>query len=136
MDHTFEWNDTYSVKVMALDNQHKKLFDIIRELYSAMGKGQGRNVAGDVLNQLIDYTVTHFAAEEKLMEKHGYPHLASHRAEHKALTDKVLAFKKTFDAGTGNVTPELMVFLQQWLRNHIQTVDQKYSEFLNSHGVH
>jgi len=28
-----------------------------------------------------------------------------------------------------------MSFLQTWLTNHIQTVDQKYSEFLNSKGV-
>jgi hemerythrin len=136
MDSTFLWKESYSVKVVALDNQHKKLFDIINELYSAMGTGHGRDVAGGVLNKLLNYTVTHFAVEEKLMERHGYPQLASHRAEHKALTDKVLAFKKTFDAGKVNVTPELMTFLQHWLRTHIQTVDQKYSDFLNSHGVH
>lgn len=136
MDHTFEWKDSYSVKVTALDNQHKKLFELVQELYLAMSKGHGRAIAGGVLQRLADYTVNHFAVEEKLMEKHGYPHLASHRAEHKALTDKVTAFKKTFDAGTANITPELMVFLQHWLRDHIQTIDQKYSEFLNSHGVH
>jgi len=28
-----------------------------------------------------------------------------------------------------------MVFLQHWLRDHIQNVDQKYSDFLNAHGV-
>jgi hemerythrin len=30
----------------------------------------------------------------------------------------------------------LMTFLQNWLTNHILTVDQKYGEFLNAHGVH
>jgi len=94
MSGVFEWKDSYSVKVTALDNQHKKLFTIVNEPYTAMGTGHGREVAGDVLQRLVDYTVNHFAAEEKLMEKHGYPYLASHRQEHKALTDKVLAFKK------------------------------------------
>ncbi len=136
MSTTFQWKDSYSVKVAAMDGHHKKLFDLVNELHEAMSKGHGKDVAGDVLKRLIDYTVHHFSAEEKLMEKHQYPGLVAHLAEHKALTDKVLAFQKEFAAGTSNVTPQLMTFLQQWLRNHIQTVDQRYSDFLNSHGVH
>lgn len=136
MSTQFQWNDTYSVKVMALDNQHKKLFDLVNELHAAMGGGHGKEVAGQILQRLIDYTVNHFTAEEQLMEKHKYSGLGAHRAEHKALTDKVLAFKKEFDAGTSNVTPQLMLFLQQWLKNHIQKVDQLYGDFMNTHGVH
>jgi hemerythrin len=136
MDNAFQWNDSYSVKVGAMDTQHRKLFDIIRELYSAMRSGHGKDVTGKVLTRLIDYTVQHFAAEEKLMEKNGYPVLAAHQAEHRALTDKVVAFKKSFDTGSALITLELMTFLQNWLTNHIQTVDKKYGDFLNSKGVH
>ena len=50
--------------------------------------------------------------------------------------DKVVAFKKDFDAGGASVTPELMKFLQKWLTEHIQTVDRGYSDFLNAKGVH
>jgi hemerythrin len=136
MSTVFQWKEAYSVKVLALDNQHKKLFELVNELHQAMGEGHGKDVAGGILTRLIDYTVQHFTAEEKLMERHKYPTLLAHRAEHKALTDKVLAFKKEFDAGTSNVTPQLMTFLQQWLRNHIQSVDQRYSDYLNQKGVH
>lgn len=130
----FEWNDSYSVKVGILDTQHKKLFKVVQELQDAMKAGHGKEKAGEVLGRLIEYTVYHFGAEEKLMENHGYPALAEHRAEHKALTDKVLAFKKQYEAGNGAILP-LMTFLQEWLTNHILTVDQKYSDFMNAHGV-
>ncbi|MGO9086188.1 MAG: bacteriohemerythrin [Candidatus Sulfotelmatobacter sp.] len=136
MSTAFQWKQSYSVKVMALDNQHKKLFDLINELHHAMSSGHGKDVAGDVLRRLTEYTVSHFRAEEALMEKYNFPGLASHRSEHKALTDKVLAFKKDFDAGTGVVTPQLMTFLQRWITDHIQGVDQRYSDFLNANGVH
>ncbi len=136
MSGVFQWKDVYSVKVLAVDNQHKKLFELVNELRQAMAQGHGKDMAGDVLTRLIDYTVCHFTAEDKLMETNKYPAVLSHRAEHKALTDKVLALKREFDSGTSNVTPQLMAFLQQWLRNHIQTVDQRYSEFLNAQGVH
>jgi hemerythrin len=136
VDNAFQWNDSYSVKVGAMDAQHKQLFAIIQELYTAMRSGHGKAVAGDVLRRLIDYTVKHFTEEEKLMEKNGYPQLSQHRVEHKALVDKVVAFKKEFEAGTANITLELMTFLQKWLVDHIQTVDRRYGEFLNAKGVH
>ena len=130
----FEWNESYSVKVGILDAQHKKLFQIVQELQDAMKAGHGKDKASDVLRRLIEYTVYHFSAEEKLMENHAYPTLAEHRAEHKALTDKVIQFKKDYEAGNGSILP-LMTFLQDWLKHHILTVDQKYSGFMNTHGV-
>ena len=136
MSAAFEWKESYSVKVSAFDNQHKKLFALVTELHTAMASGHGKDVAKDVLDRLVDYTVHHFAAEERLMDRHQYPGYLAHKGEHKALTDKVLAFKKEFEAGTSNITPQLMTFLQQWLKNHIESVDQKYSAFMNEHGVH
>lgn len=136
MNTAFQWDSRYSVKVHAMDDQHKKLFEIVHELYTAMQSGKGKAVAGDVLARLIDYTEHHFAAEEAIMEKNHYPQLANHRAEHRDLENKVRAFKKEFDAGSKAITLELMTFLQNWLTNHILSVDQKYSDFLNSKGVH
>lgn len=78
MSATFQWKDSYSVKVAALDNQHKKLFDLVNELHVAMSQGHGKDVAGDVLRRLIDYTVHHFSAEETLMQKHNFPGLIAH----------------------------------------------------------
>ena len=132
----FQWNDSYSVKVAALDNQHKKLFDLVNELHQAMKSGRGKDAMGEILRRLIDYTVHHFSVEEKLMEMHKYPEFVAHRAEHRALAEKVVAFKKELEADSGTVTLEVMDFLQQWLLNHIQRVDQGYSEFLNAQGVH
>lgn len=132
----FEWNDSDSVKVHVLDGQHKQLFAVLQDLHNAMKSGHGKDVAGELLRRLIDYTVKHFAMEEELMEKHKFPGLAAHRSQHHDLTQQVLAFKKDFDAGVGNITPQLMSFLEDWLKNHIKKSDQSYCEFLNAHGVH
>ena len=98
MSALFQWDDSYSVKVGAMDGQHRKLFDLINELHRAMRAGRGKEVTGVILHRLIDYTLHHFSAEEKLLEKHNYPGLVAHRAEHKALTAKVMDFKREFDA--------------------------------------
>ena len=136
MSTAFQWKDTYTVKVGAMDNQHKKLFDLVNELEGAMHSGHSRDVMGRVLERLIDYTAQHFTAEEKLMEKHKYPGLPTHRGEHRVLTEKVIGFKKEFDAGNTSIAPQLLTFLQSWLTNHLQTIDQRYSDFMNQHGVH
>lgn len=136
MSTAFAWNESYTVKVMAMDNQHKKLFELVDELSQAMRSGHGKDVLGDVLRRLIEYTAYHFAAEEGLMEKQKYAALATHRGEHNYLTEKVQAFKKEFDAGNASITAELMTFLQKWLTNHIQVVDRRYGDFMNAHGVH
>jgi hemerythrin len=131
----FEWNESYSVKVEILDGQHKKLFAVLQELHEAMKLGHGREITGGVLKRLLDYTIDHFATEETLMEKCKFPGLGAHRGEHHKLTNQVLAFKKEFDTGVGNITPQLMSFLEDWLKNHIKKMDQGYSEFLNAHGL-
>jgi len=119
-----------------MDNQHRKLFELVNELGQALHAGRGSDVVGRILLSLIDYTEYHFLAEEKLMERYKFAGLPTHRGEHKYLTERVQAFEKEFDAGNRDITPQLLMFLQKWLTNHIQVVDQRYGDFLNAQGVH
>jgi hemerythrin len=136
MSALFQWDDSYSVKVAALDDQHKKLFALVEELHQAMLSRRGKDVTGAILSRLSKYTIYHFSAEEKLLEKHNYPGLETHRAEHDDLRFRVTMFQQEFDAGIATVTLELMAFLQQWLKNHICNVDRRYGDFLNARGVY
>ncbi len=132
----FEWNQSYSVKVTQLDQQHQTLFRTISELQEALRVGHGKEVVGKVLQKLIDYTKSHFSAEEAILEKNGYPELTAHKALHRALVKKVLEFQKEFESGSSFLAIEVMQFLQKWLTEHIQDTDQKYGQFLNEKGVH
>lgn len=73
------WNENYSVKVKQFDDQHKKLIDMINELHDAMKVGKGKDVMEKILAGLIQYTVTHFANEERLMKQHNYPDYEQHK---------------------------------------------------------
>ncbi len=136
MSEAFAWREMYSVHIAALDRQHQTLFSTINELNDALAEGRGSTVVDDVLNRLVDYTTTHFAAEEGLMRKHGFPGLADHRVKHEELTRQVQDFVKEHKAGRVGVPAELMLFLQGWLKEHILGTDHEYSGFLNDHGVH
>lgn len=130
------WNDSYSVGVVLIDNQHKRLINIINELSDAMGAGKGKDVLGKVLQELIQYVNTHFKTEEDYMVKYSYPEYEAHRYEHEKLTDEVKRFYEDFNAGKALLTIQIMNFLRNWLMDHIVVKDKKFGKFLNEKGMH
>lgn len=129
------WSDTLSVKVKQFDDQHKKLVDMVNQLFDAMKTGKGSQVMGDILKQLIAYTQTHFAAEERLLKQYAYPDFEAHKKEHNTLVMQVLDLQKQFQEGKPVLTQNIMTFLRDWLSKHIQGDDKKYGVFLNGKGV-
>jgi hemerythrin len=130
----FPWKDEYQVNIAEIDAQHRRLVELLNELYDAMRAGKGKEITGRVLGELIDYTKKHFAAEEKLLQDNAYPAFLAHLSEHTRLTSKVLEFQKEFNTG-GTISVQLSMFLKEWLINHIQGVDKKYSPYLISRGI-
>ena len=129
------WNEKYSVGVHALDDQHSGLFNILNELHAAMMKGQAQTLTGPLLKKLVEYTHTHFVAEESMMARTNYPGLAEHRALHQDLVKQVEGYVARFDRGEITLNVHLLNFLRDWLTNHIQKTDHQYGPWLNEHGV-
>jgi hemerythrin len=130
----FTWNDSYSVQVKAMDEQHKKLFALINQLHDAMAAGKARTMLGPILSELLDYTRTHFTAEEKALEKVAYPGLAEQKKEHAIFIGKIIEFQEKNEGGSLTASIETSRFLRDWLLNHIMVIDKKYSSYLNSKG--
>ena len=126
-----EWEDRFSVAVRDFDDQHKRLFEIINELHAAMKAGHSVDGLAPILNNLVEYTKTHFAAEEALMSSRGYPAYVAHKGEHEKLIADASKFIAKFKEGHISVGVELMNFLVDWLQNHIMQTDMKYSTFFN-----
>jgi hemerythrin-like metal-binding protein len=126
----FAWKPEYSVENDALDGHHKKLFDLINRLQTAMLEGHGKRVIDATLTELLQYVQYHFSAEENLMAAANYPALAEHKAQHEALTAKVREFKQEYDAGRAVVTIHVLQFLGEWLKNHLLGADRAYAPHL------
>lgn len=130
-----KWNEKYSVNVQSMDIQHKKLFELLDELLSAMKEGKGSVALSSVLDGLTTYTIYHFKSEENLISMHGYPELEAHKLEHKNLIDNVSEFKKKFDSGQIGMSLNVMNFLNSWITDHILQNDKEYGKYLNSKGI-
>jgi hemerythrin len=131
----FEWNDNLRTGISSIDAQHKMLFAIGAELHAAMSAGQSREKMHRILTRLLDYTGTHFAHEERLMQLHRYPDYSAHRAEHDALTRQVTQLYDEFHHGQISVSVRLLKFLENWLKHHIGESDKRYAPFLAASAV-
>ena len=122
-----EWDETMSVGVRELDNQHRTLIGLINEVYSAVQRHDERLLAS-LLGQMREYAVMHFHVEEEYMQRHGYPDLESHRALHDDFNDQVDRFQQQLFVKTN--LSQVFVFLSRWLTNHIMKEDRKYSAYM------
>ena len=129
------WKDEYSVNIKEVDDQHKKLIDMINELNDAMAQGKAKDVLGAILDKLVSYAASHFALEERMMQTHGYEGYPEHKDKHEKMTAKVLDLQRQYKSGQAAMTIDVMNFLKSWLDKHIVGTDMKYSAFMNSKGV-
>lgn len=120
------WSSDLDTGIEDIDKQHQRIVDYLNELDSANGTGD-RNATNHVLNELVDYTQTHFAFEEGLLERAGYPFLRAHRRVHDIFAQRVADFRKRA-AGGENVAPEVLSMLKVWLTNHIKGDDADYAD--------
>jgi hemerythrin len=122
------WDASLSVGIDVIDAQHKRIIDYINELDAAIG-ARSREQIFAVLMELADYTVTHFAFEESLMEKGAYPFAAAHKHVHEAFAAQVAGYQKKFAAGQ-DISKHLRSELQIWLTNHIKRDDKDFAPYV------
>ncbi|MGA3011944.1 MAG: bacteriohemerythrin [Terracidiphilus sp.] len=132
-----EWNESMSVGIKVIDDDHKKLIDMLNELNEGILAGKTSEALEDVIEGLLRYTRYHFAREERLFAQTGYPGGAAHKAEHDLLTRRVSNLQARFETGQSIIlSMEAMEFLKNWLTNHIMGSDQEYGPHLNAKGIH
>lgn len=130
-----KWTDDLSVNVKELDEQHRKLIDMINILYNSIKEATDRHTMVLLLIGLANYAARHFADEEKYMSLFNYSGQELHKNEHGAFKDKVLEFKDKFESGKASISEEVMVFLQDWLARHITGTDKKDTQVFNANGL-
>ena len=126
--------DAFATNVSVADNEHKTIFDLANALNDAVAGGNRASV-GEKLDALIAFVAKHFQTEEDLFAAHGYPDAAAHKAKHDELVKTCLDVQKKFHNGELEITGDTVIFVKDWLYEHIPNVDKRYGPFLNEKGV-
>ncbi len=126
------WTADLSVGIDSIDDQHRRIVDYINELHEASQAGN-REIVGRIIDDLMEYTVSHFSFEETMMERAGYRFLAPHKKVHELFTRRVTEFRQRF-ALREDVASEMQETLIKWLMNHIKNEDRNYAATVREFG--
>jgi hemerythrin len=126
------WNDSLSVGVDEVDNDHKHLVGLLNDLIQCIDDEKGNDEIEVVLDELLSYTSWHFRHEERLMQTYDYESFEDHKSEHTALIEQAVGLQEKFKTEGEGITPEVLDFLKDWLTSHILGTDSVMGRFLQS----
>jgi hemerythrin len=119
-----EWTSELDTGIDVIDAQHKSIVNYINQLEDAIKQGN-RDTVGEVLTDLVDYTLSHFAFEESLQEEAGYANSAPHKVVHELFARRVAKYQAEHNAGE-DVAGKTHDMLSTWLVHHIKRDDMAY----------
>ncbi|MGO4555579.1 bacteriohemerythrin, partial [Stenotrophomonas sp. 2YAF22] len=91
------WQDDLNIGIDVIDQQHRRIIEMLNHLHVAQTSLQ-RAAVGEVIDEVVDYTMSHFAFEEELMEEAGYPFCAAHKRVHEVFIKRVSEYRMRFQA--------------------------------------
>lgn len=125
------WTRDLNTGIDVIDGQHKRIVDYINQLHDAREK-LDRKAVGEVINEVIDYTQSHFSFEEELLLEAGYPFIRPHQKVHEVFVKRVREYQLRYEAGE-DIAAELHALLERWLLGHIKTDDAAYVEAVKAY---
>jgi hemerythrin len=126
------WDDRFNLQVEEIDRQHRRLVDIMNRLIAIQDEKASDDDIADILGAMTSYLGYHFATEEQMMLDHGYPELESHREEHQTFVTQTAYFIATYREGGASLKSDILLFLKEWLVEHISKSDGAFGDFLKN----
>jgi diguanylate cyclase (GGDEF)-like protein/PAS domain S-box-containing protein/hemerythrin-like metal-binding protein len=123
----FPWNENFNTGVVQIDEQHRKLVELLNLLASHVAFEADIPALNVIFDELAGYAAYHFQTEEAIWHEHfpGDTLELNHQDTHANFIDVVIQLK-----GDGSTKPEeiiindILAFLTRWLVSHILEKDR------------
>ncbi|MFG6367897.1 MAG: hemerythrin family protein [Lachnospiraceae bacterium] len=124
----YEFKEDFLTGIDQIDAEHRRLFEIADELYNLKCEefmpDKYDNIR-HILEELRDYTLTHFEHEEAYMESIDYERLPEQRRQHEALEETINDWDMdAIDENQDETIEEILRLVTNWLVNHILYEDK------------
>lgn len=125
-----DWTDELSVGVPEIDAEHQHFIQLVNELNEAIVARMDIDVVKQRMRAIQDDAVAHFAHEEALFIKWGYPAAQEHAKKH---AQAIKFFHRIVDGfgddRTGYEWIEAGLKVKQVLIEHLLIEDMKYRDY-------
>lgn len=132
---SIDWSDEYSIGHEKIDHQHQQLFRLLQKLHQVYKQGATQQIIAKAIEALVRYTQSHFSEEERVMEEIAYPQYAEHRKLHDELIQQAENLLEEVESGEIVLIDELLIFLKDWLINHILQEDFAISAYIRQRNA-
>ncbi len=130
------WNDGFEIGVQAVDAQHRRLFELMNQVYAHYRQEAGNGAVERTVDELVKVALQHLEDEEALQRRAGYVGFEAHQRIHerlrKDLGERITAYKST---KTEDALFDLIMFLKSWLMKHIYNEDRRFAGALWKAGI-
>lgn len=123
------WEEKFNIGNETIDNQHQYLVSLLNDLIDNR-KSMNIPELRLLFNSLVHYANIHFHDEEELLLKSKYPHFLEHKKEHRDFIEKLEAIELEFELENRYVSFDMLIFLSEWLTNHILIKDKDFSSYI------
>ncbi len=122
------WDNEFYLGVEKIDEQHKKLFDLIGDFYDALTIDENLfyEKRSEILKGLVEYTEYHFKTEEDLFDKHDYSSADLHKSQHRTFISEVSRQLENVLVADISHAKVFYGFLVTWLLSHIARADRAF----------
>ena len=122
------WDPKYTVHVEELDAQHQNLFNITNKILDLYENGSAELYSS--LQDLVEYSCTHFRSENKVMIESNYLDYAEQNSQHSEFLDEMSNFLKSYKETDKDLTYKILSYLHKWVYSHTVIMDLKYGQHL------
>jgi hemerythrin-like metal-binding protein len=124
------WHEKYNTGITEIDNYHKKIFEILKQLRTNIKHKKPGNVISPLIDCLLINSDKIFKFEEKYMSAGNYFDLEHHRVEHMVFLSRITDFRNNFLYEDYVSVLQSLDFLIHWLTFHIEESDKEYSDVI------
>lgn len=125
----YEFKEEFATGIEQIDAEHERLFEIADQIYELKNEefipDKYDNIRA-ILEELKDYTLTHFAHEEAYMESIGYKQIFIQKVQHDALRNQIENWDiDAIDENQDATIDEILKIVTDWLVDHILEHDKQ-----------
>jgi len=137
-DTLFDPDKIPPVAVASMNETHHEEVKLVNELARLLHEAQAgesdTQAIDEALDRWVSHTEAHFARENELMEKYGFPPYPVHAQEHATVLDEIHHLQSAWHQQR-ELEPLVDFLFQrwpQWFVGHVNTMDTITAQFLSN----